>query len=108
MQLLLNVYDPKTKLVAKQYRAETVDIMFGTIEDIIDIVDVDKLNDNMELAKVLMVAMKKLKPLLKEVFTGLTDEELKCTSIKELIPLFKDILNFMMNEINGLGANSKN
>ena len=108
MQLLLNIYDPKTKLVAKQYRAETVDIMFGTIEDIIDIVDIDKLDDNMELAKILMIAMKKLKPLLKEVFTGLTDEELKCTSIKELIPLFKDIINFMMAEINGLGANSKN
>jgi hypothetical protein len=108
MQLILNVYDPETKLVAKQYRAETVDIMFGTVEDIIDIVDVDKLDDNMELAKILIISMKKLKPLLKEVFTGVTDEELKNTSIKELIPLFKDIISFMMSELNGLGNGSKN
>ena len=107
MQLILNVYNPSTKLVEKQYRAETVDIMFGTVEDIIDIVDVDKLDDNMELAKILIVSMKKLKPLLKEVFTGLTDEELKCTSVKELIPLFKDIISFMMSELNGLGNGSK-
>ena len=107
MQLILNIYDPETKLVSKQYHAETVDIMFGTIEDIIDIIDVDRLDDNMELLKILMLSMKKLKPLLKEVFTGLTDEELKCTSIKELIPLFKNIINFMVNEINGLGG-SKN
>lgn len=108
MQLLLNIYDPSTKMITKQYKAETVDIMFGTVEDIIDIVDVDKLDDNMELAKILIISMKKLKPLLKEVFTGLTDEELKCTSIKELIPLFKDILGFMMSELNSLGNNSKN
>ena len=54
-----------------------------------------------------MLSMKKLKPLLKEIFTGLTDEELKCASVKELIPLFKDIITFMINEINGLG-DSKN
>ena len=106
MQLILNIYDPSTKLVTKQYKAETVDIMFGTIEDIIDIVDI--LDDNMELLKVLMLSMKKLKPLLKSVFTGLTDEELKCTSVKELIPLFKDIIKFLVDEINGLGNGSKN
>ena len=108
MQLLLNIYDPSTKMITKQYKAETVDIMFGTVEDIIDIIDIDKLDDNMELLKILMLSMKKLKPLLKEVFTGLTDEELKCTSIKELIPLFKDIITFMISEINGLGSGSKN
>ena len=108
MQLTLNIYDKKTKEVVKKYNAETVDILFGTVEDIIDIIDIDKLDDNMELAKILMIAMKKLKPLLKDVFVGLTDEELKCTSIKELIPLFKNIITFMINEINGLGDGSKN
>ena len=108
MQLILNIYDPETKLVTKQYKAETVDIMFGTVEDIIDIVDIDKLDDNMELLKVLMLSMKKLKPLLKSVFTGVTDEELKNTSVKELIPLFKDIIKFLIDEINGLGNGSKN
>ena len=107
MQLLLNIYDPETKLVVKQYKAETVNIMFGTIEDIIDIVDIDKLDDNMELLKILMLSMKKLKPLLKSVFIGLTDEELKNTSVKELIPLFKDIIKFLIDEINGLGNGSK-
>ena len=108
MQLLLNIYDTETKKIAKQYTAETVDIMFGTIEDLIEIIDVDKLNDNMEWAKVIALAMKKLKPLLKEVFTGVTDEELKNTKVKELIPLFINILSYMMSEINGLGSGSKN
>ena len=108
MQLILNVYDPETKIVAKQLRAETVDIMFGTIEDIIDVIDIDKLDDNFEYAKIIFIAMKKLKPLLKDIFVGLTDEDLKNTKISELVPLFKDIFKFMMSEINGLGNGSKN
>lgn len=108
MQFVLNIYNPQTKLIAKQYTAETVDIMFGTIEDIIDIIDIEKLDSDMEWAKVIAVAMKKLKPLLKEVFTGVTDEELKNTKIKELVPLFISIFKYMMTEIKGLGNDSKN
>lgn len=108
MQLVLNIYDTDTKLIAKQYTAETVDIMFGTIEDIIEIIDVEKLSDDMEWVKVIALSMKKLKPLLKEVFVGVTDEELKNAKVKELIPLFLNILKYMMSEINGLGGNSKN
>lgn len=108
MQLVLNIYDPQTKMITKQYTAETIDIMFGTIEDIIDIIDIEKLDDNMEWAKVIGVGMKKLKPLLKEVFTGVTDDELKNTKIKELIPLFINIFKYMMKEIKGLGSDSKN
>ena len=108
MELVLNIYDEKTKMIAKQYTAETADIMFGTIEDLINVIDVDKLNDNMEWAKVIVLAMKKLKPLLKEVFTGVTDEELKNTKVKELVPLFINIIKFMMSEIKGMGGGSKN
>lgn len=108
MQLVLNIYDPVTKLISKQHTAETVDIMFGTVEDIIEVIDVEKLSDNMEWVKVVTVSMKKLKPLLKEVFVGVTDEELKNTKVKELIPLFINILRYMISEINGLAGSSKN
>jgi len=108
MQLTLNIYNPQTKEVVKTYTTETVDILFGTVEDLIDIIDIDKMNDNAELAKVILVAMKKVKPLLKEVFDGLTDEDLKNTKIKELVPLFMNIVRYAMAEINGLGDGSKN
>ena len=98
MNLILNVYNPETKLVDKQYTADTVDIMFGTIEDLIEVIDVDNLNDDMELAKLVLMSIKKIKPLLKEVFTGLTDEELKNTKVKELIPLFINIIKYMFTE----------
>lgn len=109
MSLKLNIYNAETKEIEKTYTAETIDIMFGTVEDVIDVIDMDKLNDDMTWAKVIGVAIKQLRPLLKEIFIGLTDDELKRTKIKELVPLFKDIFKFMMKEINGLGgAGGKN
>lgn len=106
MNLLLNIYDPETKMIAKQYTADTIDIMFGTVEDLIDIIDLDNLNNDMEWAKLIVMSMKKIKPLLKEVFVGLTDEELKHTKVKELIPLFINIITFTISEINSMGSGS--
>lgn len=109
MSLVLRVYNPETKEVAKTYTAETVDIMFGTIEDIIDVIDLDRLDDNSVWLKVIAMSIKKLRPLLKEVFVGVTDEELKYTKINELVPLFVEVFKFMVAEIKGLGgSNSKN
>ena len=104
MSLILNVYNSKTKEIEKTYTAETVEIMFGTIEDIIDIVDIDTLEDRMTWAKMVVLSIKKLRPLLKDVFVGLTDEELKNTKVNEIVPLFKDIFDFMVKEIKGLGV----
>lgn len=108
MELVLNIYDTQTKMIAKQYTAETIDILFGTIEDVIDIIDIEKLDNDMEWAKIITVSIKKIKPLLKEVFVGVTDEELKNTKIKELVPLFIKIFKYMLAEIKGLGGDSKN
>lgn len=107
MQLLLNIYTEDNRVVDKQYKAEEVNILFGTIEDLIDLIDEDNLQDNMELAKVIVKSMKKLKPILKQVFVGVTDEELRLTRTNELVPLFMQILKYMFTQVNSLGG-SKN
>ena len=40
MDLKLNIYE-KRKIV-KTYTAETYDLMFGTVEDLLNIIDIDK------------------------------------------------------------------
>lgn len=108
MQLLLNIYDENNRVIVKQYKAEEVNILFGTIEDLIDLIDENNLQDNMELAKVIVKSMKKLKPILKQVFVGVTDEELRLTRTNELVPLFMQIVKYMFTQVKSLGDDSKN
>jgi hypothetical protein len=97
MELKLNVY--KGREVEKTYTATEYDLMFGTIEDLLDIIDLEKINDKEELAKIVLGVVKQVKPLLKDVFVGLTDAELKRTKVKELAPIVMDLCKYAMSEI---------
>lgn len=90
--LRLNIYSETDKSkVEKTYTSDGYDLMLGTTEDILGIIDFDKMNDQNELIKMILKGYGLLKPLLKDIFTGLTDEELRQVKFKELIPLFQDI-----------------
>lgn len=103
MELKLNIYK-NSKEVEKTYIAETVDIMFGTIEDILGLIDGKSLDNTDDMLQLATGAIKELKPFLKEVFEGLTDEELRRTKLKELIPLFVDLFKYAIGELKDLGG----
>lgn len=97
----LNIYSEKNKNeIEKTYTAETYDLMFGTVEDIIAIVDIDKLNDNLAIATTVIKCWSKLKPFLKDVFPGVTDDELHRVKVKELIPTFASIFTAIVDSFN--------
>ena len=98
--LRLNIYNGKT--IEKTYVADEIDIMFGTVEDLLDVIDFDKLNDEKEVVKVVIKTLNNLKPFLKQIFDGLTDDEIKRTKVKELVPLFVDIVKYTMDELKAL------
>lgn len=77
--------------VEKVHKVDSYDLMLGTIEDILGVVDVDKLNDKMEVANMVLKGYSQLKPFIKDVFPEVTDEELKRVKVKELIPVFLQI-----------------
>jgi Zn-dependent M32 family carboxypeptidase len=111
MDLKLNIYE-KRKII-KTYTAETYDLMFGTVEDLLDVMDIDNIQaDNRTellkaVAKVLAHSMDIVKPLLKDVFEGLTDEELRNTKISEIVDALSNIVTYSINQITK-GNNGKN
>ena len=111
MDLKLNIYE-KRKII-KTYTAETYDLMFGTVEDLLDVMDIDNIQaDNRTellkaVAKVLAHSMDIVKPLLKDVFEGLTDEELRNTKISEIADALSNIVTYSINQITK-GNNGKN
>lgn len=107
-EITLNIYKADNKQeIEKKYTIESVDLMFGTVEDILNVVDLDKLNDEKAIAVMIVKAWGQLKPFLKDIFPGLTDEEIKHVKINEMIPLFSEIFRAIGENI-GLLVNGKN
>ncbi len=112
MNFTLNIYN-KGK-VEKTYTSESYDLMFGTMEDFINVIDLRILDEGLsdvDSIKLLMGlvggSMTQLKPLLLDVFEGLTEEELRRTKVSELIGVIINILKYSYCEIMGV-ASGKN
>lgn len=103
MDLKLKIYEKKQ--VVKTYTSETYDLMFGTVEDLLDIIDIDNIQagDKTELlkaiAKVLANSMDIVKPLLKDIFEGLTDEELRNTKLKDIIDVLAEVIAYSISQL---------
>lgn len=106
-EIKLNIYDRNTKELAKTYTVDSIDLMFGTVEDILNVVDIDKLDDQKALAVMIVKAWGQLKPFLKDIFPGLTDDEIKGVKVNEMIPVFLDIFKGI-GENMGVLVNGKN
>lgn len=111
MELKLNVYNRKE--IIKTYTAETYDLMFGTVEDLTELIDLDSLKSGSDVeiiklvGKVLISGMEIIKPLLKDIFEGLTDEELKHTKVSEITNTLVEVIKFSIAQISK-GVNGKN
>lgn len=84
MQITLNIYN-KQKEIVKTHTAEGYDLMMGTIEDFMDIIDVEAINDTTALAKMVIKGYKQIKPLMQDIFPELTDEEFKRIKLADLV-----------------------
>lgn len=79
------------KKVDKFYTAEGYDLMLGTVEDFMDIIDIDKLGNNIELAKMVLKGYGQLKPLIMDIFPELTDDEYRRIKVNDLIAIVSQI-----------------
>lgn len=96
----LNVYKNQ-KEIEKTYEVDNYDIMYGTIQDILAVLDdgLENLNDNEQALKLITANRTKLEDLLLDIFgaEGLTMEELRRTKLKELVPVFIDLFRYVQD-----------
>lgn len=84
----LNIYKEGNKNeVEKTYTAESYELMMGTVEDIVGIIDLEKIDDDKEIAKMILKGYGQIKPLLIDVFPGLTEDEIRRVKVPELAPV---------------------
>lgn len=107
----LNIYNKKQ--IVKTYETDTYDLMFGVLEDVADAIKLDELKTGTDVEIIKMVgnlvitSMSTVKELLKDIFEGITDEELKNTKVSEIAAVLVDVVKFTLNQLSK-GINSKN
>lgn len=88
----LKIYEKgNKKKVEKTYKVDGYELMLGTVEDFMNIIDIDKIGDNVELAKMVLKCYKQILPLLKDIFPDATEDELKRTKVDELVITIKEV-----------------
>lgn len=106
MKLELNIYSNErnedgTRKIEKTYESTTADMLYAPVEDMLNVLDLQNIKE-MEKEQLLIVIatmLKQIKPILKDVFYGLTDEELRYTKTKEVMRVVFDILKYSIDEI---------
>lgn len=110
MELKLNIYDKNE--VIKSYVTDTYEVKFGTLEDLLSVLDTNvAINNRVELVNSILLCLPKckdvIKPLFKDIFDGITDEELKKCSLREMSDVLYKVVLFTIIQI-AEGNKSKN
>ena len=107
-KIKLDIYDKfdKTK-IEKTLEVEGYDLMMGTIDDFVAIIDLDKINDRTEVAKMAAKGYKQIKPLIMDIFPELQDEDYRNIKMNDLIRLIVQIGTSIMDNMDILKS-SKN
>ena len=96
----LDIYSPTDKSkVEKTYTAEGYELMMGTVEDFINIIDVDKLDNNAEVAKMVLKGYAQLKPLIQDVFPEMTSEDWRNVKVNSLVGTVMQIATAVMETL---------
>lgn len=98
----LNIYKNQHQ-IEKTYEVDNYDLMYGTVEDIFDVLEsVEDMRDTTQIVKIISDNRSKLNDLLLDIFgaDGLTKEELRRVKLKELVPLFMDLLAYVRSSFN--------
>ena len=104
MELKLNIYDKKRQVV-KTYTRQDYAVFWGTVEDFLEVLDVDALVNAQSseslfaaLSRLLNVHREAINPLMMDIFEGLTEEELKYTTAREIITVLAGVCGFRLDQ----------
>lgn len=104
--LILNVYDGKGK-VTKTSEAQVIDLEFGTIRSIMEVLNVESMEDTAQLLKVVYGAWDQVIDVLSQVFPDMQESDWDHVKLKELLPIMVEIMRYSFTEILTLSS-SKN
>lgn len=106
-EFTLNVYDDSGEIV-KTCKAVEVDIEFGMIRSLMELLNVESVNDTGDLLRIIYSAWNDVTKVLTRCFPEMEDEDWEHVRLKELVPLVWGILKYSFSEILSLPNEGKN
>lgn len=103
MELKLNIYE--NEKIIKTYTNDTYKLKYGTVMDLIDAIDLDKLGSDDDVAFVSAIlnlvhnSRDFVNFLIKDIFKGLTDDELRNVTIEEIMAVLVNIVKYSVLEM---------
>lgn len=107
MKLTLNVYDEKGE-VKKICEAQIMDLEFGTVRSLMEVLNVDNVNNSLELLSTLYGAWEQVTGVLNRCFPDMEPEDWEHVKVKELLPVVLNILKASFAEILSIPKDPKN
>ena len=108
MELKLNVYKTQRE-IEKTYRTQDYEVMYGTVEDLLDCLDLEALTNSSDADGIIAAASRLMRaradvinPLLMDIFPGLTEEELRRTKTREVLEVIVGLTGFSLDQIKNL------
>lgn len=98
MEMKIKIYDDDNNVV-KECAAQTVDIKFGQVAAIMELIDVENVENSGEMLKIVYRAWSQLKKILSRIFPDMTEEDWDNVSLKELLPVVVAILKSSFSEM---------
>ena len=99
----LTIYENKKPV--KTYTAEAYDLMFGTVEDIAEAMNLDNLKTGSDVEIIGLAVdlikrnMATVKDLLKDIFEGMTDEEIKHARVRDIARVLLDVVKYTIGQL---------
>lgn len=108
MELKLNIYKNQRE-IEKTYTAQDYEVMYGTVEDLLNCLDLEALTNQDNKDGIIAAASRLLRaredvinPLLMDIFTGLTEAELRRTKTREVLEVIVGLTGFSIDQIKSL------
>lgn len=98
MELKITVYDDNDN-VMKECTAQTVDVKFGQVASIMELLDVESVEDSVQMMRMIKKAWKQLVRILSKIFPDMEDDDWNNVSLKELLPVLILILRDSFKEM---------
>lgn len=105
--LKLNVYDENDNII-KTSEAKMIDLRFGTIRSLMELLKVDDINDTTQLLRTVYSAWAQVISILSKIFPDMEEEDWENIKLSELLPMLVAILKSSFAQILTIPTDEKN